>query len=476
MQAIRSRANGHGWKISGEAKELMRGLSAQDIETIISVATSILTAENSIRASQHLKSLKTITLTHAIKAIELLSINASEDATEVIPYRRELSFLRREQWHPDSKFEHPQWSVLERDIRALEGETRRKYRTVFEQFITLTKLDDISTATIDDVYKYRDYLMGRYSPGTWRRYLDQLRAILQVFECFTLLMLIKAKRKRLYPQLEDEDPIVFTQEELDAIYKAAKENAENASNHKQKQQAWLSLAIFVGYYFSGLRNKEGRLLMLSDIDLAQKELVVRHGKWHSHNKAVDITGQCVKILREYVTKWRYNPKPGCENYLFVSNLGNAPLGKNTPGLHIKKLAAQAGITNKPVSVKILRASQATAMAECGASDEALRLHMRWRDAKEGIRYKNVARAPRKALYEKHMKPLGSSKDSPQKKGGGKTNSHLSERAEIITELARQLSKNLIDAETFKIAVSALEGKKSPGKHRRKGGESDAMYT
>lgn len=119
-------------------------------------------------------------------------------------------------------------------------------------------------------------------------------------------------------------------------------------------------AIISVLAYSGIRNQELCNLRVCDVNLGDNHIRIFKGKG-KRDRAICISGDCVKILIDYLTKYpRFE-----DDYLFTTYQGNQYTGFSLRKL-VKKLANKAK-TNKRVYPHLFRHSLATNLLNRGAN-------------------------------------------------------------------------------------------------------------
>lgn len=163
-----------------------------------------------------------------------------------------------------------------------------------------------------------------------------------------------------FPRPKSKAREVLTQSEIQALYTACE---------TLKEKAVLSL-----FYGCGLRRSEGEKLNLKDIHFRSNLLYVREGKGKKR-RAVPLSPQVARDLKNYIYKERYSPKNSQSRAnTEVAAITNR-IGKRTSGYSynklLKTLLERASI-KKEISLHSLRHSIATHLLERGLTVEYVR--------------------------------------------------------------------------------------------------------
>lgn len=126
-------------------------------------------------------------------------------------------------------------------------------------------------------------------------------------------------------------------------------------------------AVFELIYGSGLRSGEAMALNITDIDLAQKQVIVQQTKNHQ-GRIVPMTRLSVHYLNRYISEVRpWMPRsPKTESYLWLSGHGRAYTKKKIRD-HVRKRYRPQVDSEVPITLHGLRHSFATHMLQAGAS-------------------------------------------------------------------------------------------------------------
>lgn len=165
------------------------------------------------------------------------------------------------------------------------------------------------------------------------------------------------------PPIHKKLPEVLTLAEIDSLL---------AAIDWERREASRDTAIIEVLYSCGLRVSELCALTFSDIFLDEGYLHV-WGKGRKE-RLVPMSPKAVSDVQRYLCDpLRYTPKPGQDQYLFLSRRGQA-ISRITVFWVIRTLAELAGI-QKEISPHTLRHSFATHLLEGGADLHAIQLMM-----------------------------------------------------------------------------------------------------
>lgn len=250
------------------------------------------------------------------------------------------------------------------------GKTIENYQHYLGRLLEFLNDTEVSKITLDDVQAYRMHI-NRIET----RFGETLSRKTQNYHIIAVRNLFKFLVKRDYNVLppekielgKQEERIVtyLTSEELDQIRKILRANNELINKR--------NLAIFELLFSTGLRVSELVALNCEDIDLQNREFVIR-GKG-SKPRIVFVTEQAARAVQAYLDE-RQNEYQDEWQPLFI-NLRRPRTGKNlTEGERrrltaysiqdlIRKAARSAGLTKK-VTPHTLRHSFATSLLNNGA--------------------------------------------------------------------------------------------------------------
>ncbi len=175
----------------------------------------------------------------------------------------------------------------------------------------------------------------------------------------------KTKNKKIITkplELQDIDlpkkTEILTQEEVQRLYQNTEESIIGLRN-----RALLSL-----YYGCGLRNKEGTMVKLEDIDYKRSILEIKPSK-NYQNRFIPLSSKVKEDLYRYQTQSRPYIETKKTNIFLLNNQGKP--GTTTTNRRIfNKLAYKAEI-NKPVTLHLLRHSLGTHLLKQGMQLEQI---------------------------------------------------------------------------------------------------------
>ena len=216
--------------------------------------------------------------------------------------------------------------------------------------------------TDQHIKKYYQYLKEkpkRNSTGTISEshVYSQLLAIKLYFEYLERTKTIKRNPYNLrIKQAAKNERTVFTQEEIQILYKTCQNSVEKTILHL--------------CYGCGLRRNEVELLDLKDVTFEQKLLFVRKGKGKKR-RVIPLTEAIVKDLKEYCITTEIVRKESEESFLININ-GSKMKGNNIYNLFKRLLQRTQSLKPENYCLHSLRHSIATHLLENEMSIEMVR--------------------------------------------------------------------------------------------------------
>ena len=242
--------------------------------------------------------------------------------------------------------------------RGLSENTREAYLRDVRQFFEFLNSEglDVRHVLLEDLHRFTWQL---HEVGISARSIARIHSGLRSFYNFLLLdgvieanptALLESPKKGLHL------PEVLSTEEIDAILSVI----DLTQDEGQRDKAVIELL-----YSCGLRVSELCNLKMHDLFLDEGFLrVVGKG---NKERLVPISAQAVKELNLwFYTRNMITPKPGEEDYVFISVRRRQHLSRITVFHNLRLYAERAGIT-KTISPHTLRHSFATHLLEGGAN-------------------------------------------------------------------------------------------------------------
>ena len=242
--------------------------------------------------------------------------------------------------------------------RGLSENTRDAYMRDVLHFFEFSNSEelDVRAVKLDDLHRFTWQL---HDMGISHRSIARVHSGLRTFYSYLLLegymetnptALLESPKKGLHL------PEVLSTEEIDAIQSVI----DLSQDEGQRDKAVIELL-----YSCGLRVSELCNLKMHDLFLDEGFLrVVGKG---NKERLVPISAQAVKELNLwFLTRNMITPKPGEEDYVFISTRRRQHLSRITVFHNLRLYAERAGIT-KTISPHTLRHSFATHLLEGGAN-------------------------------------------------------------------------------------------------------------
>jgi integrase/recombinase XerD len=217
----------------------------------------------------------------------------------------------------------------------------------------------ISETHIKNYYQYLKTKPSRITKKTISEshIYSQLLAIKLYFEYLERTKTIKRNPYTLrIKQAAKNERIIFTQEEIQILYKTCTNSVEKTILHL--------------CYGCGLRRNEVELLDLKDVNFEQKLLFVRKGKGKKR-RVIPLTEAIVKDLKEYCINTEIVRKENEESFLININ-GSKMRGNNIYNLFKRLLKRATKLDHQLYCLHSLRHSIATHLLENEMSIEMVR--------------------------------------------------------------------------------------------------------
>lgn len=216
--------------------------------------------------------------------------------------------------------------------------------------------------TAQHIKNYHEYLKTKPSRITKKTISEshiysQLLAIKLYFDYLERTRIIKRNPYTLrIKQATKKERKVFTQEEIQELYKHCQNNIEKTILHL--------------CYGCGLRRNEVELLNLKDVNFEQKLLFIRKGKGKKR-RVIPLTEAIVKDLKTYFTDTEIYRKETQESFL-INSLGNPIKGSTIYKTFKKILQRTQSLKPENYCLHSLRHSIATHLLENEMSIEMVR--------------------------------------------------------------------------------------------------------
>lgn len=246
--------------------------------------------------------------------------------------------------------------------RGLSANTREAYLHDVGGFVAYLHDEGLALGdvTLDVLHRYSFAL---HDLGISPRSIARMHSALRSFFRFLVLDgYLESDPAELLesPKIGKHLPTVLTLEEVDAVIAAI----DLSQPHGHRDRAMIEML-----YSCGLRVSELCSLKISDLYLEEGFLRVT-GKGNKQ-RLVPISPRAIKELELWFAERRMlTPKPGEEDYVFISHQRRKHLSRITVFHNIKEYCAMAGIT-KTISPHTFRHTFATHLLEGGANLRAI---------------------------------------------------------------------------------------------------------
>ena len=247
--------------------------------------------------------------------------------------------------------------------RGLSENTRMAYVRDVEKLLSFLKDENVEPQKAN-LEVLQNFVFSLHEIGISPRSIARTVSGIRSFYYFLLLDgIIEQNPTELLeaPQIGKHLPTVLSIEEIDAIEEAI--DVSTAEGQRDR-------AIVEILYSCGLRVSELCSLGISDLFLDEGFIRVSHGKG-SKQRLVPISEKAIKELKKwFFFRNEITPKPGEEDYVFISPHRRQHLSRITVFHNLRENAEKAGI-EKVLSPHTLRHSFATHLLEGGANLRAI---------------------------------------------------------------------------------------------------------
>lgn len=246
--------------------------------------------------------------------------------------------------------------------KGLSENTRDAYMRDVENFLSWLYDNDIKYVDVKLAHLH-DYTMQLFNIGISARSIARIHSSLRSFFHFLLVDEYIDNDPSLLldsPKIGKHLPTVLSLEEIDMIEKAI----DLSQPYGQRDLTCIEIM-----YSCGLRVSELCNLKMSDLFLEEGFIRVM-GKG-SKERLVPISANAIKMLELwFMDRKLISPRPGEEDYVFLSHHRKQHLSRITVFHNLKDYALKAGI-KKTISPHTLRHSFATHLLEGGANLRAI---------------------------------------------------------------------------------------------------------
>lgn len=249
--------------------------------------------------------------------------------------------------------------------RQYAPRTVKVYAQVLQQFIRWLGAKPVREVLQEDVRRYMEYLVKEKAIS--RSYQNQaINAIKSFYQVVFTVHINTDLLER--PRREYKLPHFLTREEVARIIQAIV---------NLKHRAMISLV-----YACGLRLGEVTRIRLSDIDPAQRLLIIRQSKGNK-DRTVPVPESILHLLNTYATACK--PKI----YLFEGQEGGKPYSERSLQMVFKAAVRKSGIFKQDASIHWLRHSFATHIMEMGTNTREIQVLLGHRNLKTTEIYTHV---------------------------------------------------------------------------------------
>jgi len=262
----------------------------------------------------------------------------------------------------------------------------------FDYLKTAYEVHDLRDVGADHLRSYLQHLKETDSPFTGKRYrprtiLMKAGALRLLFKSLYLeeLVLVNPMREvEYFVKEEGGRREVMGEAEVSRFLDCVEEN--NALGARDR-------AMFELMYSSGLRCGEVAGLNVGDIDLENRELMVRCGKFNK-DRVVPISEVAAAFLKRYLSGRKAKDDP-----VFATRTGR--LSPSTVGHRFRDLLNRMGLSRPGVSAHSVRHSTATHLLEHGAGIRYVAELLGHEDIQTTVRYTHMLPENLKGVYRRY---------------------------------------------------------------------------
>ncbi len=296
----------------------------------------------------------------------------------------------------------PPW--VEEEVEAFRGllksekkakSTVRKYLKTLRMFLIFVG-KPASQLTNNEMMAWKVDLAERYDENN--SMIPEIAAVNRYLESVADRKDLKVKQvKRI-----EKDIVCLTEAEVKAILDEARKTRVGTEGYTEdfdfSRRNYAAICLM---YYGGLRSEEVASVRISGLDLDKKRLRVTKGKGNDYSN-VNITGEAVSAIRDYLENGRPSPSPGMEDYLMLSS-GGKRIPRNALWKMVKITAFRAGI-EKNAYPHIFRHSMITHMAEKGLSAPFIKAQSRHKKLDTVQKYIHLSHKSVRDEYDKVFEP------------------------------------------------------------------------
>jgi len=261
----------------------------------------------------------------------------------------------------------------------------------FDYMKTAYKLDDLRDVTHEHLKNYLRHLQETDSPFTGKKYrphtimmkAGSLRLLFQSLYVEELVLANPMREVEYTVKGDDGRREVMSEEELAKFL----DNVEEKNTMGVRDRAMFELM-----YSSGLRCSEVANLAIGDVDLYNREVIVRQGKF-GKDRVVPISEVAAKFLRRYLCG--RNTK---DEAVFWTRSGR--VSGSTVGHRFRDLLVRYGLARPRVSAHSVRHSTATHLLEHGAGIRYVAELLGHEDIQTTVRYTHMLPENLKGVFRR----------------------------------------------------------------------------
>lgn len=238
---------------------------------------------------------------------------------------------------PDIQRQFKQYCLVERGITA--GNCKAIIRTV-ELLIEFSGTDEIKELTEDVIRQYMCQKSKErwWSPKTFRIYLQELSSFFSW--CVKMKYIKENPTKNIEkPRLPKRLPRCLTKEEVSTILGSVVLYPWLTEFESVRNKTMVYFFVYTGVRLQELIN-----LKMRDVDLENREVLIRQGKG-SKDRIVPIHPALAVVLKRYIESLRLYKKTG--ECFFPSSKSNLPLTSKNVRAICTKISTHAGIKFTP---------------------------------------------------------------------------------------------------------------------------------
>ena len=245
--------------------------------------------------------------------------------------------------------------LKDRNISANTIKQRQSSLLLYESYINSNYHKEIEEATAEEIEDYIRYLKERVKSITIGNRLSAIRNYYRYLKKEDRILISPMEEVEYRVILQESIKDVLSEREIERLIESIPEVSRNGLRDK---------AMIELVYSSGLRFGEVQRLKITDIDLRDREVIIRKTKT-KEERIVPVGIRAVIMIDKYLSNERKsNERIAKDNYLFISETGEQLKNSTLDGI-IKRRRTRANI-EKPLTWHTLRHSCALHMLRGGA--------------------------------------------------------------------------------------------------------------